>query len=402
LTELGDFGQQEALLNIAQEILSQIEHCDPELVIRVLYNKGILMLRKGDYFLAKEIFGSVLEADIEMGTSNSYAGLKHRSDMAVCLANTGDLTQAGLFWRETYDRYVALVGSDHPEPTLILLNLGVLERLMGNFALAFEYHSQCVDVYERIFGKNHHDTSDAIACYANDLYCHGDLDRCIPLMEEVLDIERKLNRPQHVASTLNDLGNMYGDNDMLQQSIDCYLESVDIKIKLWGENHISVGLTYENIGNTYHYIKDYTAAMQYYTLSNTIFRSLYEEKHHTVGKSEYLIACCLEALQKYDEAESHFKTSIQIFEDTVETGSVLILPSLINYASFLDVVCRYQEAIDLLKRAFDIVMNSHMAEKHEHYQEIVSGLSNLHRKNGNADLYSYYRSLLDSTNGELS
>jgi len=396
--ELGDASRMPEILERAHSICLELYgDKDNDLSNSVLYNKGMYHFHRAEYQQALEILEQVVQTDARLDLSQTPIGVRHLSDQGVCVANMGDINTAEEIWTQAHASFVKLLGTDHPDATTVLMNLGIIARIKGNLSKALENHSQCMKAYERVYGKDHPDTVDAISHYANDLYFLSRFDECIPLLEQVVGIDRELNRLPRLASNLNDLGNMLIDSGNIQKGIDCYLESVSIKEQIWGPEHPSIALTYENIGETYYGEKDYESALIYYEKNMRIRKKTYETGHYSIGKSEFLIASALEKLFRYEEAEAHFRGSIRIYEESVGEDSVLIIPALINYGSFLTGRERYPEARSMMERAFDLVKATDAPLENEHYREVLKDLPELCTKCGDHDQAAVYQLLLTQT-----
>lgn len=382
LVTVGKLSEAFEALTKAEAICSKICDTTTELSIRVLYNKGIYYKEQGKFIEAIELLERVIHEDHTLGLSTSVTAVKHFNDLAVCYGNLGQLDKTEEMFSKAYDSMSKLLGIRHPNTAQILMNLGVVARMRGQLSKAEKHHKDSMDIYKEVYGTEHPETCDVIGGYANVLYFQERYDECIALMQQVLNIERRLGSKRNISASLSDLGNMLTSIERYEEGIACYLESVEIKKQILGADHIKIALTLENIGMTYLVMNELEKAISTYIEANEMLRRLYGETNHELGKTEYLIACAYEKLTRFAEAEKHYLCSIRIYEDTVGENSELIVPALINYSSFLDVVNRHQEAIEVLLRAYAVIGRNGDVINHEHYKEIVVGLTNLYDKCG--------------------
>jgi tetratricopeptide (TPR) repeat protein/DNA-binding CsgD family transcriptional regulator len=106
-----------------------------------------------------------------------------------------------------------------------------------------------------------------------------------------LDLSRKTNSTDGVASNLNSIGNVYSDQNDFQKSLKNYMEALAIAVKngdLRMEGSISL-----NIGTTYLKMKNYQLSIEYFLRALTIFKNLNNELRITrcqVQLGEYYLA----------------------------------------------------------------------------------------------------------------
>jgi tetratricopeptide (TPR) repeat protein len=55
----------------------------------------------------------------------------------------------------------------------------------------------------------------------------------------------------NLASTYNNIGNVYSDQGNLELALEMYMKSLNIKKAHYGDNNFNLASTYDNIGTIY-------------------------------------------------------------------------------------------------------------------------------------------------------
>lgn len=397
MEELAEFDQTKDLMEKALAIsLDTYGECH-EITVLVLYNLGNHYLRTDDYERALELLLKVVKTDDDLGTSKTILGAKHINDLAVCYANLGHLKKAKELFAHAYDLIIQLKKGEDPYTAKVLSNLGQVAWHEGDLHKAAEIHLMCLNIIEPVLGTFHSDTAEAYNSYANVIADLGQHEVAISLMKRAIDIQKRLNRPQLVAGYLHNLGNIYAvmiELSNKELGIQCYQESIQIKKSIWKRDHPNIAMSLESLGNLYYRMGKFESAFNLYQEAGGMLRRIYGDKHYLIAKNEDRLGDVLGEMGRFDEAIKHFEFSLRVYEETVERDSVVLLSVLINYGSTLSSMGDYSKAINLLKRSFDIIMNTDAGKAHEYYQVIVDGLIACHDLHGEPEKAAEYRAML--------
>jgi tetratricopeptide (TPR) repeat protein len=84
------------------------------------------------------------------------------------------------------------------------------------------------------------------------------------------------NHPD-ISNIYMNLGMMYQDADMLEDSIQCYKETLTRKILLFGESHLQVASCHQAIAHAYYMMEDFKNALDNQEKSHLIAKQLMPE-----------------------------------------------------------------------------------------------------------------------------
>jgi len=146
-----------------------------------------------------------------------------------------------------------------------------------------------------------------------------------------------------VAELLHVYGKILIDRQSNQEGIDTLKRSVQLKKRVFDDDHYSLSKAYNYIGIGYFRMRNYKSALKYYKLSSDIL-----VQNNIIGPGlydSYLNMGIVEAIQgKYDKAFAYFDTT-QVVLDSIgnEVDSLLIARFYLNYGLLATLNGRLQE-----------------------------------------------------------
>lgn len=90
----------------------------------------------------------------------------------------------------------------------------------------------------------------------------NDIDKAIEYMEKAINVQKQTIHLA-IGSFMNNLGNLYHNKGEYDKALECYLESIKLKLKDIGEDHFDIATTYSNIGLIYMEKGDYNKSLEY-------------------------------------------------------------------------------------------------------------------------------------------
>lgn len=153
-----------------------------------------------------------------------------------------------------------------------------------------------------------------------------------------------------LASTLNDLGVLYGLQNRDTEAESLFHRSLAINEKAFGRQHVAVILTLQNLGVIYAVQDKFLEAHQAARESLAISLELFGAGHPRTGSTCRTLAIVYELQGSYDEAEQFAEHSVTIFENTVGEGHPETLESLELLIRLMWITHREHEAQQLQAR----------------------------------------------------
>ena len=216
-----------------------------DVLIRVLYNKGLAHLELAEDERASEAFFHALSL------CRWRSDVKAMSTIAI-LHNIG------------YIQYRASCHEEAMHTFEEALQLG--RQVYGSHSLEVAATMNCLGAL--YFHMPNPATEEAL-----DLY-----QQCLVIRKAILGVQHK-----DVATTLNNIGRVNYIKAEYEEALSNYSEALSIRRVVLGESHLDVAATIYNAGQTYHQIGDLTRAMQLYQDFITIALPQLGNKHRDIA-----------------------------------------------------------------------------------------------------------------------
>jgi tetratricopeptide (TPR) repeat protein len=118
----------------------------------------------------------------------------------------------------------------------------------------------------------------------------GEANKAIEYYEKSLEIDLKVFGDQHpkVAIRYNNLGSAYNDLGNANKAIEYLEKSLEIDLKVFGDQHPNVAIRYNNFGLAYRALGEANKAIEYYEKSLEVISTFYGKDHpstKTVNKN---------------------------------------------------------------------------------------------------------------------
>ncbi|WP_461588008.1 tetratricopeptide repeat protein [Winogradskyella sp.] len=155
--------------------------------------------------------------------------------------------------------------------------LGNIYLDRGDLANAIDYFTKALNIHKKAKNKIGIATnlSDIGLVY---LYQEKDWDKAIEYFYESLELSKKLNNEHSLANNLKNLGIAFEYQHKIHSAIDFHLKSLAIRKELQDPEQIIE--SYNHLGNNYIALKDYNKALEYFVLSDSLYKRSYNLKYN--------------------------------------------------------------------------------------------------------------------------
>ena len=207
------------------------------------------------------------------------------------------------------------------------------------------------------------------------LYEAGKFSQAEPLFRRSLAIREKVLGPEHqnVATSLNNLAELYRDQGKYVEAEPLYRRSRAIWEKVLGPEHPNVAQSLNNLAALYRDQGKYAEAEPLYRRSLAIREKVLGPEHPDVAQSLNNLAELYRAQGKYAEAEPLHRRSLAIWEKVLGPEHPNVATSLNNLAGLYETQGQYAQAEPLHRRSLAI---SEKALGPEH-PNVADSLNNL-------------------------
>lgn len=213
------------------------------------------------------------------------------------------------FYRKQADHYEQVIAGSQREQVCYrnsLSYLGSCYCSLGQYEKAIAYHRQCLDISKKIEDWQGVATSlcGLGICYKS----LGQYEKAISYHQKFHDISEAMSDWKGVAISLGNLGNCYYDLGQYEKAIDLYQQYHDISEKISFRQ--GVAISFGNLSNCYSSLGQYEKAIAYHQQSLDISEKIGDEQG--VASSLHTIGSILLKLENYSEAERKIQASLVI------------------------------------------------------------------------------------------
>ncbi|TRT77695.1 MAG: tetratricopeptide repeat protein [Microcystis aeruginosa Ma_AC_P_19900807_S299] len=213
------------------------------------------------------------------------------------------------FYRKQADHYEQVIAGSQREQVCYrnsLSYLGSCYCSLGQYEKAIAYHRQCLDISKKIEDWQGVATSlcGLGICYKS----LGQYEKAISYHQKFHDISEAMSDWKGVAISLGNLGNCYYDLVQYEKAIDLYQQYHDISEKIRFRQGVAISLG--NLSNCYNCLGQYEKAIAYHQQSLDISEKIGDEQG--VASSLHTIGSILLKLENYSEAERKIQASLVI------------------------------------------------------------------------------------------
>ena len=183
------------------------------------------------------------------------------------------------------------------------LERGEFQDYQQELALAIEYFSKAADLQKELgFEEDFASTLNNLA-YLYD--SQGRYDQAEPLYLQALELRKRLLGEDHpdVAQSLNNLAGLYYSQGRYDQAEALDLQALELRKRLLGEDHPDVATSLNNLAGLYYSQGHYDQAEPLYLQALELRKRLLGEEHPDVATSLNNLALLYYSQGRYDQAE---------------------------------------------------------------------------------------------------
>jgi tetratricopeptide (TPR) repeat protein len=268
----------------------------------------------------------------------------------IANAHTGEAGNYTLSWREGTSDDLALAEAKK-------LNQQVLQLInQGQYAAAIPLAERALAIREKVLGQEHPLVATSLNNLANLYQDMGNYQKVEPLFQRSLAIREKVLGQEHpdVASSLNNLAVLYKEMGNYQKAEPLYQRSLAIREKVLGKEHPSVATGLNNLAVLYQAQGNYSQAEPLYQRSLAIREKVLGLEHPLVATSLNNLAELYREMGNYQKAEPLYQRSLAIREKALGLEHPLVATSLNNLANRYQEMGNYQKTEPLYQRSLAI------------------------------------------------
>ena len=224
----------------------------------------------------------------------------------------------------------------------------VWSTAFGKYGQALEAYAQALRIKRAALGDDHLGVASTRNNMGNVYDSQGRYAEALEAYEESLRIKRAALGDDHpdVASTHNNMGNVYQSQGRYAEALEAYEEALRIYRAKLGDDHPEVARTHNGIGNVYASQGRHTEALEAYEEALRIKRAALGDGHPSVALSRIGIGVVYRHQGRYAEALEAYEEALRIDRATLGDDHPNVVTTLNNMAIVYQRQGRYAEALE--------------------------------------------------------
>ena len=207
-------------------------------------------------------------------------------NLASYLSTSGDHTEALRLHQKALSLYEDAPGDTFKEAKARTYNnLGIEFENLGQYKAALEQHTQCLAIFEEMFGTSHEKTSTSYFNVGAVKRQLGDLEGALEMYQKSIAIDEKVKGKDHIDTALgySSVGRIYMQKKDYEEASKIFNKSLRIREKCRGNKHPDVAVGLGDVGLIYHIRGDYDEAIMSHQRALDISESMLGNTHPQTG-----------------------------------------------------------------------------------------------------------------------
>jgi len=350
--------QYQAAAERYEQILEALpDSTGPRLRIELLLRLSDTSFRQGDYRRARAYCERALEMAGRSGDAALLADGRYRYGRVLTRLSEYERGEAEL--QAAIDGYRVLGRERSPAAADALASLGYLYLLNSRLEECEAMQREALAIRQAALGDDHLDVAASYNGLGNLYLERGDFERARDAYQRCLDIrERQLTGP-HIL-----LGNLFYNLARLEarrgrtKEAMAYNQAVLDTYRALDPDHVRTGDAYLLMGQLYVDIGDYPAGRDCFLETLRIFRRAFGERQERVGTAYNLLSNISRLSGDYEEARRYAERGLDVTRaavgpdhDRVASGLTSIGDIEANAGNYPAALAAYREALDIRRRA---------------------------------------------------
>lgn len=181
------------------------------------------------------------------------------------------------------------------------------------------------------------------------------------------------------------LGNCFSDMALIDSSIYCWNESINILQKQKRSKSIDAANCFYNLGTTYYDLEEYSLAIKYYLIYAEIYKEIIGEDNEEYFSALSDIGAFYRIIGEYKKSENYLTESLKIQKKISGEDNLQYAYSLINLSNLYSDINMFEISLEQLSKSIDIIYKN-IGENNEDYLVAINNLAGIYLEMGNYEL----------------
>ena len=247
-------------------------------------------------------------------------------------------------------------GDFHHINTLILINLGKIYKVQGNYTRAFECLTASMEIRQKVYETFHPELLSNMESMGLAQEATGSYKESLTLFRKIIQIKKNIygEKDPQIGAIYNVIGSLYKNLGQPQLALENFERSLDIFETAYDQQHQAVATSLNNIGAMYKSMNENEKALEYYNRALDIFKELYGSQHNHVATLMNNIGTLNLYLENYDDAILNYNESLTIYEQNLGDDHPLIASAYLNIATVHDARSNFVNSLECYQKALKI------------------------------------------------
>ena len=244
--------------------------------------------------------------------------------------------------------------------SLLYTMSGLVNYSRGNYEYALDYFQCAKEKKLEVLGEALLDVANAETNRGLVFYKQGKYDAALNRCKKGKDIHDLAlyfsiaESDLDTAQLCNLLGNIYLSKENYKEAQQYYEESLQIRQKILGENHLLVADSYNNIGAMHNYQEKYEISLEYYNKALQIRKKILGDNALPVADSYYNIAAMYYEQEKYEISLEYHNKVLQIRKKILGDNALPVADSYYNIAEMYYKQEKYEISLEYSNKVLQI------------------------------------------------
>ncbi len=272
---------------------------------KLLAQKGLVSMRRGDYTEAIRSFKKEKDLAEKIGDSKDRANALH--DLGTIHLKKGEFAQAeghlekAIELREELEDMKGLGKS--------IGNLAAIYIYKGELDKALEHQKRSLDINEKRGDKL--GMAGGLHNLGNIYLDKGKSEKALEVYERGLKIRKEIGDKLGISGSLNNIGNLYQDKGDLKKALEYHERSLDISEQIGDREGIANSFC--NMSMVYHYMGELDEALEYQQRSLAIRKEI--EDKQSIANSLTKLGTIYLRMNDLTNAQEQIEQSLELAEE---------------------------------------------------------------------------------------
>ncbi len=247
--------------------------------------------------------------------------------------------------------------------------------------LAIEYCSKAVNLHKELGLEE--ELARSLNNLANLYYFQEKYEQAEPLYMQALELRKQLLGENHPdsARSLNNLALLYKSQGKYEQAEPLLIQGLELIKQLLGENHPHAATSLNNLANLYYSQEKYEQAEPLYIQALELRKRILGENHPDTASSLNNLAALYKSQGRYEQAEPLYIQALELRKRILGENHPDTATSLNNLALLYHSQGRYEQAEPLYIQALEIKKRI-LGENHPDTATSLNNLALLYHSQG--------------------